>query len=75
MSKKVFNLITALVTGAETISIGLVTFFAPACAVPVNAAIPIIGAAIIAVCKLFVKDEQQNAPHFQCGVFIWSDTK
>ena len=57
MTKKVFNLITAVVTGVETISIGLVTFFNPGCAVAVNAAIPIVGTAVIAVCKLFVKEE------------------
>lgn len=57
MSKKVYNLITGIVTGVEAISIALVTFFNPACAVAVNAAIPIAGTAILAICKLFVKDE------------------
>lgn len=56
MSKKVFNLITGIVTGIETISVALVTFFDPAYAVAINGAIPIVGTAIIAVCKLFVKE-------------------
>ncbi|MCQ2082534.1 MAG: hypothetical protein MJ181_10020 [Treponema sp.] len=57
MTNKVFNLITGIVTGIETISVAFVTFFQPAYAVAINAAIPIVGTAIIAVCKLFVKDE------------------
>jgi hypothetical protein len=58
MSKKVFNLITGLVTGLETISVAIVTFCGPSGAVAINAAIPIVGTAIITTCKLFVKDEE-----------------
>lgn len=57
MTKKVLNLITGIVTGVESISIALVTFFGPGYATAINAAIPIVGTAIVAVCKLFVKDE------------------
>jgi hypothetical protein len=58
MSKKVFNLITGIVTGIETISVAVVTYINPAYAVAINAAIPIVGSAIIAVCKLFTKEEE-----------------
>lgn len=57
MSNKVFNLITGIVTGIESISVAVVTFCSPAYAAAINAAIPIAGTAIIAICKLFVKDE------------------
>ena len=56
MSKKVFNLVSGVITGVEAIAIAVVTFVAPPCMVAINAAIPIVGNYIIAVCKLFVKD-------------------
>lgn len=58
MSKKIFNLVTGIVTGIEAISIALVTFFNPSCAIAVNTAIPIVGTAILSVCKLFVKEDK-----------------
>ena len=57
MSKKTFNLAAGLITAVEGAAIAVVTFCAPSCMVAVNAAIPIVGNAAIAVCKLFTKDE------------------
>ena len=56
MSKKVYNLITGIVTGVEAIGVEVVTFINPPAAVAINAAIPIVGTAALAVCKLFVKE-------------------
>lgn len=56
MKAKTFNLITGIVTGAESIGIAVVTFVSPSHAVAINAAIPIAGTAILAICKLFVED-------------------
>lgn len=56
MSKKVYNLITGIVTGLEAIGVAVITFINPPAAVAINAAIPIVGTATLAVCKLFVKE-------------------
>ena len=45
MSKKVYNLITGIVTGVEAIGVAVVTFINPPAAVAINAAIPIVGTA------------------------------
>lgn len=57
MSKKTFNLVTGIITGVETIGVAIITFIVPPYAVAINAAIPIVGNAAIAACKLFVKEE------------------
>lgn len=56
MSKKVYNLIIGIATGVESISVAVVTFINPPAAVAINAAIPIVITAALAVCKLFVKE-------------------
>ena len=56
MSKKVYNLITGIVTGVEAIGVAVITFIDLPAAVAINAAIPIVGTAVLAVCKLFVKE-------------------
>lgn len=56
MSKKVYNLIIGIATGVESISVAVITFINPPAAVAINAAIPIVGTAVLAVCKLFVKE-------------------
>lgn len=57
MNKKTFNLIFAIVSGVEMIAEGVVSFFQPSAMVAINAAIPLVGSCIIAVCKLFVKED------------------
>ena len=56
MSSRVFKLISGVITGVEAIALAVVTFIAPPYMVAINAAIPLVGNCIIAVCKLFVKD-------------------
>ncbi|MBO7715774.1 MAG: hypothetical protein J6S85_19585 [Methanobrevibacter sp.] len=56
MSKKVFNLVTGIVGGAEVIAIAIVTFIQPAFAVAINASIGIAGTAVIEICNQFVKE-------------------
>ena len=56
MSKKVFNLISGIVGGLETIGVAVVTYFNPAYAMAINASIVIAGTAIIEICSQFVKD-------------------
>lgn len=55
MSKKVYNLVTAIIGGVEVIAIAIVTFFNPVYAVAINASIGIVGTAAIEVCNQFVK--------------------
>lgn len=57
MSKKVFNLITGIVGGLETITIAIITYSCePAIASSLNAATIIAGTAIIEICNIFVKE-------------------
>ena len=56
MTGKVFNLISALIWGAQVVSIAIVTFFNPALAVTINSSIVIVNAVAIEVCSQFVKD-------------------
>ena len=57
MSKKVFALVSGLVSGLQTIGVSLVTYNNPEYATAINSAIVIAGAAIIEICNLFVKTE------------------
>lgn len=56
MSRKVFNLVSALIGAAQAASIAVVTFFNPALAVAINSSIVIAGTAAIEICSQFVKD-------------------
>lgn len=56
MSKKTFKLISALVGGAETIAVALVTYFEISGATAINASIIIAGTAIIEICSQFVQE-------------------
>lgn len=56
MSKRTFNLITAVVGGVQTIAIGVITFLGLPAAAPINASIVIGGTAIIEICSQFVKE-------------------
>lgn len=57
MKKKTFNLVAGVVGGVQTIAIAVVTFFQPAYAVQINAAIGVAGTAAIEICSLFVAKE------------------
>ena len=50
MSKKVYNLVVAIVGGLSTIAIGFVTFFNPTFATAINASIGIGATAIVEIC-------------------------
>lgn len=56
MSEKVYNWIAGIITGVEAIAIATVTYFNPAMAEAINAAIVIGCGAIKEICKKFVKD-------------------
>lgn len=57
MSKKVFNLITGIIGGVETISIACVTYFCETTiAASINSSIVIAGTAVIEICNMFVKE-------------------
>lgn len=58
MSKKMFALVSGVVTGLQTIGVAAVTYYSPESEEAINAAIVIIGGAVIQVCNLFVKAEQ-----------------
>lgn len=58
MSKKVFALVTGIVTGLQTIGVAAVTYYAPENTAAINSAIVIAGGAVIEICNLFVKPEQ-----------------
>lgn len=58
MSKKMFALVSGVVTGLQTIGVAAVTYYSPESEETINAAIVIIGGAVIQVCNLFVKAEQ-----------------
>lgn len=57
MSKKVFALVSGIVTGLQTIGVAAVTYASPEYATQINAAIVIAGGAIIEICNLFTKEE------------------
>ena len=56
MSRKVFNLVSALIGATQAASIALVTYFSPEYSVAINSSIVIVGTAAIEVCSQFVKD-------------------
>jgi hypothetical protein len=57
MSKKVYNLVVAIIGGVSTIAVGVVTFINPAYAVAINASIGIGATAAVEICGQFVKAE------------------
>ncbi len=55
MSKKMFALISGLVTAVTTAAVAYVTYEEPANATQINSAISIAAGAIVQICNLFVK--------------------
>lgn len=54
MSKRTFELIVTISGAISATAIGLVTYFKPQYATPINSSIEIIETAIVAVCGNFV---------------------
>lgn len=54
MKKKTYALITAIIGGVSTIAVGIVTFFNPHYATPINAGIGIAATAALEICAGFV---------------------
>ena len=57
MSKKTFQLISAIVGGVQAIAVAIVTYTTPEYATAINGAIVVIGTAVIEACSQFVKAE------------------
>ena len=57
MSKKTFQLISAIVGGVQAVAVAVVTYTTPEYATAINGAIVVIGTAIIEACSQFVKAE------------------
>lgn len=57
MSKKTFQLVSAIVGGVQAIAVAVVTYTSPEYAAAINGAIVVIGTAIIEACSGFVKPE------------------
>ena len=55
MSKKTFNLVTAIIGGVQAIGVAIVTYTEPAYTTAINGAIVILGTAAVEVCNLFTK--------------------
>jgi len=58
MSKKTFQLVSAIIGGVQAIAVAVVTYTAPEYATAINGAIVVIGTAVIEACSQFVKPEQ-----------------
>lgn len=52
--------VTGIVTAAQTAAVAAVTYYVKDNAATINAAIVIVGGAIIEVCNLFVKPEPEK---------------
>ena len=55
MSKKPYNLVTAVTGELATIAVGVVTYLNPSYAVQINASIVIAETAVVEICNQFVK--------------------
>ena len=58
MSKKVFNLVTAIAGALQAVGVAVVTYTSPEYATAINSAVVIAGTAIIEICNLFTKEEK-----------------
>lgn len=56
MSKKTFQLVSAIIGGVQAIAVAVVTYTAPEYSAATNGAIVIIGTAVIEACLQFVKE-------------------
>ena len=60
MSKKVFNLVTAIVGALQAVGVAVVTYTSPEYATAINSAVVIAGTAIIEICNLFTKESEEH---------------
>ena len=58
MSKKVFNLVTAITGALQAVGVAVVTYTSPEYATAINSAVVIAGTAIIEICNLFTKESE-----------------
>lgn len=58
MSKKKFMWLSGIASGVETIAVSTVTYFEPAYAMEINAAITLFIGTVVTICAKFVKPEQ-----------------
>ena len=58
MSKKVFNLVTAIVGALQAVGVAVITYTSPEYATAINSAVVIAGTAIIEICNLFTKESE-----------------
>lgn len=58
MSKKVFNLVTAIVGALQAVGVAVVTYTSPEYATAINSSVVIAGTAIIEICNLFTKESE-----------------
>ena len=61
MSKKVFALVSGIVGALQTAAVAIVTATVDENATEINSAIVIAGTAIIEICTLFTKTDEQPA--------------
>lgn len=57
MNKKVFALVSGIIGGVEAIGVAIVSYIQPEYMTEINAAIVIVGTAVLEVCNLFNKGE------------------
>lgn len=55
MNKKTFALVSGIIGGVEAIAVAIVSYTEPAYMTEINAAVVIVGTAILEVCNLFNK--------------------
>jgi hypothetical protein len=57
MSKRTFQLVSAIVGGVQAIAVAVVTYASPEYSAAINGAIVVIGTAVIEACAQFVRPE------------------
>lgn len=57
MSKKTFQLVSAIVGGVQAIAVAVVSYVNPEYSAAINGAIVVVGTAVIEACAQFVKAE------------------
>ena len=58
MSKKMFQLVSAVVGGVQAIAVAVVTYVSPEYCAAINGTIVIVGTAVIEACAQFVKTDE-----------------
>ena len=58
MSKKTFQLVSAIIGGVQAIAVAVVTYTAPEYSAEINGATVVVGTAVIEACAQFVKTDE-----------------